>query len=136
MKYLIVSVILLSYLPAQDTLITIQGHVHLGKYITKTENFIEFKVTGAAYSMFPEKAVIARVILEDGQIIYNDSTYTAPSTAVSSMLDSATIAKINTKNLELRQTVAQERIATAATVIMYISVASLVAIIYMVSNTP
>ncbi len=122
MKYLIVSVIVLSCLTAQDILITDQGVTHKGKYISSSETHIEFQILGAAFPMNVEKSIIARVVLDGGQVVYDDGTYVASSTVVDSMPDSIDIDVLNTQNLELRQTEALENIATAQTYFMYYSV--------------
>ena len=122
MRFLIPVLLLFSQIFAQDILITDQGVAHKGKYISSSETHIEFQIIGAAFPMKVEKSIIARVVLDSGQVVYDDGTYTASSTVVDSMPDSIDMDVLNTQNLELRQTEALEKIATAQTYFMYYSV--------------
>ena len=122
----------------QDTLITSMGNVIVGEYIKTTGEFIEFKIIGADYSMFPKKSIIARVILEGGQIVYDDGTYIAssPSSSVKSTPGITAIKEFNanTYKLELRQTEAMEKIATVQTFFMYYAIAVIIISVIIVAN--
>lgn len=129
MKYLIATVIIFSFLAAQDILITTNGVKYSGKYERSTDERIFFLENGKEFAAGVKKDMIDIVILADGTVIYSAGEVTEKKLAkAGKQLDEIKIAQVKATtevnaNLELRQTLALEKIATAQTFFMYYAIA-------------
>ncbi len=132
MKKIMFIFIILGSLLGQDVLITKGGIKYTGKYERTTEDRVYFTEDGKQFASGVDKAMIDIVILDDGTVVYSAGEVTQEK------LDKAGIALDEVKviqtesdnrinaNLELRQTIALEKIAFSTNGIFYLMVAGTV----------
>jgi len=129
MKFLIASVIFLSCLVAQDIIIMTNGTKYNGKYERSTEERIFFIQEGMEFANGVHKDMIDIAVLADGTVIYSAGEVTEKKLAKAGKhLDQIKIGQVEfdkttNTNLDLRQTIALEKIATAQTFFMYYAIA-------------
>jgi len=141
-RCIIIGLFIISYAYPQDTLIVKSGKAYVGKFVANTGSHIRFfPDTTALYPQMISKNNVRKVVLGNGTIIFDSEkdistiVHNKKSKTKKKFLNIGTDINhetemendINTEsNLDQRAVIALEKIATAQTYFMYLSIVSII----------